>query len=70
MKKEALRDEVNHAWEEVGEMKRIIVLVTVMTLVGVGSGVWAADTIKIGVVGPRTGPAAATGSVILTVAIS
>jgi len=41
-----------------------------MTLVGVGSGVWAADTIKIGVVGPRTGPAAATGSVILTVAIS
>ena len=69
MEKEALRDEF-HASEEVGEMKRIIVLVTVMTLVGVGSGVWAADTVKIGVVGPRTGPAAATGSVILTVAIS
>ena len=26
-----------------------------------GSWVWAADTLKIGVVGPRTGPAAATG---------
>jgi len=42
-------------------MKRLIVFVTVMTMLAMGSWVWAADTIKIGVVGPRTGPAAATG---------
>src|SRR5512139_260218 len=42
-------------------MKRTVLLVMVMTLVGLGSWVWAADTVKIGVVGPRTGPAAATG---------
>lgn len=27
----------------------------------IGTFAWAQDTIKIGVVGPRTGPAAATG---------
>lgn len=42
-------------------MKRFIILVTLMTLLAMGSWGWAADTIKIGVVGPRTGPAAATG---------
>ena len=42
-------------------MKRLMVLVTVMTVLAMGSWAWAADTIKIGVVGPRTGPAAATG---------
>jgi len=42
-------------------MKRLILFVTLVILVAMGSWVWAADTIKIGVVGPRTGPAAATG---------
>ena len=42
-------------------MKRLMVFVTVMTVLAMGSWAWAADTIKIGVVGPRTGPAAATG---------
>ena len=33
----------------------------VLLLVGWSAGAWAADSVKIGVVGPRTGPAAATG---------
>ena len=43
------------------EMKRFVLLLMLMTMLAMGSWVWAADTIKIGVVGPRTGPAAATG---------
>ncbi|HSB07192.1 MAG TPA: ABC transporter substrate-binding protein [Thermodesulfobacteriota bacterium] len=42
-------------------MKRFIVLGFVLSLLAVGTWAFAADTIKIGVVGPRTGPAAATG---------
>jgi len=42
-------------------MKRLVLFITLVTFVTAGSWVWAADTIKIGVVGPRTGPAAATG---------
>jgi len=42
-------------------MKRFIRWIVVMALLAMGSWAWAADTVKIGVVGPRTGPAAATG---------
>ncbi|HSR10618.1 MAG TPA: ABC transporter substrate-binding protein [Thermodesulfobacteriota bacterium] len=41
-------------------MKRIVVLVTAMVL-ALGTAAWCQDSVKIGVVGPRTGPAAATG---------
>ena len=41
-------------------MKRIVII-TIVMLLALSTGAWAADTIKIGVVGPRTGPAAATG---------
>jgi branched-chain amino acid transport system substrate-binding protein len=41
-------------------MKRILVLTFIM-LFALGPLAWAQSTIKIGVVGPRTGPAAATG---------
>jgi len=36
-------------------------LIVVLAILTVGSWCWAQDSIKIGVVGPRTGPAAATG---------
>jgi branched-chain amino acid transport system substrate-binding protein len=42
-------------------MKRLFMFLMVGVLVGMGSWAMAADTVKIGVVGPRTGPAAATG---------
>jgi len=42
-------------------MRRIMFFVVGMAFLAMGTSVWAADTIKIGVVGPRTGPAAATG---------
>ena len=43
------------------EMRKLVgVLLSFLVLVW-ASDPWAADTIKIGVVGPRTGPAAATG---------
>jgi len=42
-------------------MKRFMPLVTVLAILAVGSWSFAQDAIKIGVVGPRTGPAAATG---------
>jgi branched-chain amino acid transport system substrate-binding protein len=42
-------------------MKRFTGLVIIMTVLAIGTWVWAADTVKVGVVGPRTGPAAATG---------
>lgn len=42
-------------------MKRVVFSMVLAVLMVVGGAVWAADTIKIGVVGPRTGPAAATG---------
>jgi len=42
-------------------MKRFLLLGLVLGILVVGAGAWAADTVKIGVVGPRTGPAAATG---------
>lgn len=42
-------------------MKRLILCSVLILLMATGSWVWAADTVKIGVVGPRTGPAAATG---------
>jgi len=42
-------------------MKRFALLGLVFVFLFVGTGVWAVDTVKIGVVGPRTGPAAATG---------
>lgn len=42
-------------------MKRTVLSMVLVGFMVVGSAVWAADTIKIGVVGPRTGPAAATG---------
>jgi len=42
-------------------MKRFIISTMMAVFMAMGSWAWAADTIKIGVVGPRTGPAAATG---------
>ena len=36
-------------------------LIVVLAILAAGSWCWAQDSIKIGVVGPRTGPAAATG---------
>lgn len=42
-------------------MKRFFTLGMVLGFLVVGTWAWAADTAKIGVVGPRTGPAAATG---------
>jgi len=42
-------------------MKRIFAITTMLLVVLMGSWALAQDTIKIGVVGPRTGPAAATG---------
>ena len=42
-------------------MKRTVFLATLMMFFLIGSWAQAQDTIKIGVVGPRTGPAAATG---------
>ena len=42
-------------------MKRFMPLIVVLAILTVGSWCWAQDSIKIGVVGPRTGPAAATG---------
>lgn len=42
-------------------MKRLMVVAIMIAIWSIGSWVWAADTVKIGVVGPRTGPAAATG---------
>ncbi len=42
-------------------MKRFIFSALFLVFLLVGSSVFAQDTIKIGVVGPRTGPAAATG---------
>ena len=42
-------------------MRRIMVVVLLFGLLGVGTWAWAAAAVKIGVVGPRTGPAAATG---------
>ncbi len=41
-------------------MKRIFAMTMLMMFL-MGSFAWAQETIKIGVVGPRTGPAAATG---------
>jgi branched-chain amino acid transport system substrate-binding protein len=40
--------------------RRITAVLAVWLLLGAGA--WAQDTIKVGVVGPRTGPAAATGT--------
>ncbi len=42
-------------------MKRFMPLIVVLAILAAGSWCWAQDSIKIGVVGPRTGPAAATG---------
>lgn len=42
-------------------MKRFIPLVMALAILAFGSWAFAQDAIKIGVVGPRTGPAAATG---------
>jgi len=42
-------------------MKRFMPLIMVLAILAVGSWAFAQDSIKIGVVGPRTGPAAATG---------
>ena len=42
-------------------MKRFMPLIVVLAILAAGSWSWAQDSIKIGVVGPRTGPAAATG---------
>ncbi len=42
-------------------LNRKIAAVTVALLLLCGS-TWAQETIKVGVVGPRTGPAAATGA--------
>ncbi|MEW6375993.1 MAG: ABC transporter substrate-binding protein [Thermodesulfobacteriota bacterium] len=42
-------------------MKRFVLFIIVMAIWAMGTWAWAADTVKIGVVGPRTGPAAATG---------
>ena len=42
-------------------MKRTVFSAMLMMFFLIGSWAWAQDTIKIGVVGPRTGPAAATG---------
>jgi len=42
-------------------MKRFIPLFITLAILSLGSCGWAQDTIKVGVVGPRTGPAAATG---------
>jgi branched-chain amino acid transport system substrate-binding protein len=41
--------------------KALLLTLSVFFAVAVASGSWAADTVKIGVVGPRTGTAAATG---------
>ncbi len=40
--------------------RRITAVLAVWLLLGAGA--WAQDAIKVGVVGPRTGPAAATGA--------
>jgi len=42
-------------------MKRFMPLIMVLAILAAGSWAFAQDSIKIGVVGPRTGPAAATG---------
>lgn len=42
-------------------MRRAVLSVVLVGIMVAGGAVWAADTVKIGVVGPRTGPAAATG---------
>src|SRR5512143_622518 len=42
-------------------MKRLMYPIVVLAILTFGSWSLAQDTIKIGVVGPRTGPAAATG---------
>ncbi|MCU0586255.1 MAG: ABC transporter substrate-binding protein, partial [Desulfobacterales bacterium] len=38
------------------------ILAVILALLLLSGGAWAQETIKIGVVGPRTGPAAATGA--------
>jgi branched-chain amino acid transport system substrate-binding protein len=42
-------------------MRRSMGLFFLVMLLALGSWCWAAESVKIGVVGPRTGPAAATG---------
>jgi branched-chain amino acid transport system substrate-binding protein len=42
-------------------MRRAVLSAVLVGIMVAGGVVWAADTVKIGVVGPRTGPAAATG---------
>ena len=42
-------------------MKRFLSLFIALVILAVGSWCWAQESVKIGVVGPRTGPAAATG---------
>jgi len=42
-------------------MRRAVLSAVLVGIMVAGGAVWAADTVKIGVVGPRTGPAAATG---------
>jgi branched-chain amino acid transport system substrate-binding protein len=44
-----------------GGMKKIVAWCSFILVLAVGSWSWAQGTVKIGVVGPRTGPAAATG---------
>ncbi len=42
-------------------MKKFLSLFVFLMVLTIGSSCWAQGTVKIGVVGPRTGPAAATG---------
>lgn len=56
-----LKSEIENSYWGGVKMKRFFILGLVLGFLVVGTWAWAADTAKIGVVGPRTGPAAATG---------
>ncbi len=56
-----LKSGIENSYRGGVKMKRFFTLGMVLGFLAVGTWAWAADTVKIGVVGPRTGPAAATG---------